>query len=606
MYQKQLELNMPALTARLYELYGGRWDFYQILARLEAIMKKASAERNAGYLAQADEEAASSVNGKTPWYLNGKTVGMMLYVDLFAGNLRGLIEKIPYLKELGVNYVHLMPLFDCPKGENDGGYAISSYRKVQPRLGTIEDLKFVAEEFHKNGIRLVLDFVFNHTSDEHEWAKKARKGDPKFKNFYYMYKEKSEVDSWNATLREIFPTVRRGSFTYLKELDEWVWTTFNSFQWDLNYSNPEVFLAMVEEMLFIANLGVDVLRLDALAFVWKEKGTVCESLPKAHTLIQAFQYVAAIACPSLQFKSEAIVHPDEVIKYINGAECHLSYNPLQMALFWSTVATRDTRLLSTSLKNRWRVPENCAWVNYIRCHDDIGWTFSDEDAARLGINGFNHRQFLNRFFTGRFEGTFACGEPFQLNPTTGDCRICGTMASLAGLEQAEKLNSEELRRMAVSRMKMMYAVQMALPGVPLLYAGDEKALLNDYSYRDDKSKKEDSRWVHRIKSDWSQKSEYKSQKMVADFVKKVIALRKEEPMLAGSEIFFYDIQASRVFAFRRNTLHVVANFSDSPAEFMIDAWSENSTDLLTGRNFWNHQKQLLAPYEVRWLKEIIE
>jgi amylosucrase len=597
---------MSALTARLYELYGSRWDFYQILERLEAIMKKAAAQRKSGYLFDADEESIGSQNGTQPWYLSQKTVGMMLYVDLFAGNLRALIEKIPYLKDLGVNYVHLMPLFDCPKGENDGGYAISSYRKVQSRLGTIEDLKLVAEEFHKNGIRLVLDFVFNHTSDEHEWAKKARKGDPKFKNFYYMYKDKAEVDSWNATLREIFPTVRRGSFTYLKELDEWVWTTFNSFQWDLNYSNPEVFLAMVEEMLFIANLGVDVLRLDALAFVWKQKGTVCESLPKAHTLIQAFQYVAAIACPSLQFKSEAIVHPDEVIKYINGSECHLSYNPLQMALFWSTVATRDTRLLTISLKNRWHVPQNCAWVNYIRCHDDIGWTFSDEDAAWLGINGFNHRQFLNRFFTGRFEGSFATGEPFQLNPSTGDCRICGTMASLAGLEQAEKLNNEELRRMAVSRMKMMYAVQMALPGVPLLYAGDEKALLNDYSYRDDKSKKEDSRWVHRIKTDWSGKNKYKSQKMVADFVKKVIALRKGEEMLGGSEIFFYDIQDSRVFAFRRGTIHVVANFSDSPAEFMIDAWSENSTDLLTGRNFWNHQKQLLAPYEVRWLKEIID
>ena len=612
MYQKQLELNMAALTARLYELYGSRWDFYQILERLEAIMKKAASQRQSGYLFEADEEAVSVVNRKyqftkenssetdakadLPWYLDQKTVGMMLYVDLFAGNLKGLIEKIPYLKELGVNYVHLMPLFDCPKGENDGGYAISSYRKVQSRLGTIEDLKDVAQAFHKNGIKLVLDFVFNHTSDEHEWAKKARKGDPKFKNFYY----------WNATLREIFPTVRRGSFTYLKENDEWVWTTFNSFQWDLNYSNPEVFLAMVEEMLFIANLGVDVLRLDALAFVWKQKGTVCESLPKAHTLIQAFQYVAAIACPSLQFKSEAIVHPDEVIKYINTSECRLSYNPLQMALFWSTVATRDTRLLTESLKKRWYIPENCAWVNYIRCHDDIGWTFSDEDAARLGINGFDHRQFLNRFFTGRFDGTFASGEPFQLNPTTGDCRICGTMASLSGLEQAEKLDNEELRRMAVSRMKMMYAVVMALPGLPLLYAGDEKAIFNDYTYRDDKSKKEDSRWVHRIKTDWSGKDEYKSQKMVADFVKKAIGLRKEEPMLGGSEIFFYDIQDSHVFAFRRGTIHVVANFSDSPASFMIDAWSENSTDLLTGRNFWNHQKQLLAPYEVRWLKEIIE
>ncbi|WP_191017982.1 amylosucrase [Treponema zioleckii] len=606
MYQKLLEQNMSELTARLYELYGRRWDFFQILSRLESIMKKASLERQEGYLLKNDEEALAASKENLPWYLKQETVGMMLYVDLFSENLRGLIEKIPYFLELGVNYVHLMPLFDCPKGENDGGYAISSYRKVQPKLGTIEDLRKVSEAFHKNGIRLVLDFVFNHTSDEHIWAKKAKRGDEKFKQFYYIYKDKAEVDSWNSTLREIFPTVRRGSFTYKKEFDGWVWTTFNSFQWDLNYSNPEVFLAMCEEMLFLANLGVDVLRLDALAFVWKEKGTPCESLSKAHTLIQAFQYVAKIACPSLQFKSEAIVHPDEVIKYINDSECRLSYNPLQMALFWSTVATRDARLLTSSLKNRWRIPENCAWINYIRCHDDIGWTFSDEDAAWLGINGYEHRKFLNRFFTGRFDGTFASGEPFQLNPSTGDCRICGTMASLAGLEQAEERNDENLRRMAIMRLKMMYAVQMALPGIPLLYAGDEKAVFNDYSYRNVKSKKDDSRWVHRIKTDWSEKNELASQKMVKDFVKKVIALRKNEPMLGGSEIFFYDVQDPKVFAFRRGTIHVVANFSDSPAEFMIDAWSENSTDLLTGRNFWNHQKQLLAPYEVRWLKEIIE
>ena len=608
MFQTQLEKNMAALTARLYALYGGRWDFHRIVSRLEAIMQRAAAERageESGYLRHADEEAVRTEGGGR-WYLQQTAVGMMLYVDLFAGDLRGLIARIPYLRELGVTYVHLMPLFDCPNGENDGGYAISSYRRVQRRLGTIEDLRAVAAAFHKSGIRLVLDFVFNHTSDEHDWAKKALAGEAKYRDFYYIYKDKAEVDSWNATLREIFPTVRRGSFTYREELGGWVWTTFNSFQWDLNYSNPGVFLAMCEEMLFIANLGVDVLRLDALAFVWKEKGTVCESLPKAHTLIQAFQYVARIAAPSLLFKSEAIVHPDEVIKYINADECRLSYNPLQMALFWNTVATRDTRLLSLSLKKRWQVPAGCTWINYIRCHDDIGWTFSHEDAASLGINGYNHRQFLNRFFTGRFEGTFASGEPFQLNPTTGDCRICGTMASLAGLEQAEERQDERLRRMAVARMKMLYAVQLALPGIPLLYAGDEKAVFNDYSYRGDPAKKDDSRWVHRIRADWSDTKRFPSQEEVAVYVKKLIALRKGEPLLGGGDVFFYDVTDSRVFAFRRGTLHVVANMSDSPARFTIDAWSENSTDVLTGRQFWNHFPQLLEPYEVRWLKEIIE
>lgn len=600
MYGERLERNMAELTARLYELYGSRWDFYKILSRLEAIMRKASDSRPA-YLREQDEDRSSR-----PWYLNQETVGMMLYVDLFAGNLRGLVDKIPYLKGLGVNYVHLMPLFDCPEGENDGGYAISSYRRVQPRLGTIEDLRLVAEEFHKSGIRLVLDFVFNHTSNEHEWAQKALAGNKKYKGFYYIYKDKSEVDGWNATLREIFPTVRRGSFTYLPKKREWVWTTFNSFQWDLNYSNPEVFLAMCEEMLFIANLGVDVLRLDALAFVWKEKGTVCESLPKAHTVIQAFQYVARIACPSLQFKSEAIVHPDQVIRYIHADECRLSYNPLQMALFWSTVATRDTRLLTLSLKKRQAIPGGCAWVNYIRCHDDIGWTFSDEDAAQLGMDGYLHRQFLNRFFTGRFAGSFAAGEPFQLNPTTGDCRICGTMASLAGLEQAERTGNGEWRFMAVERIKMMYAVLFALPGIPLLYAGDERAVLNDYSYRDDPLKKDDSRWVHRI-ADRGPASgfRYASQKEVEDSLREIIAARKKEPMLGGQDVFFYDTQDSHVFAFRRGTVHVVANFSERQARFTIDAWSKDSTDLLSGRVFTNSLPQELDSYEVRWLKENI-
>lgn len=612
MYKEQLEQNMAALTARLYELYGTCWDFYDILGRLERIMKKAASQRT-GYMKEADEAAVSQrAGGKGFWFQKENVVGMMLYVDLFAGDLKGLVKRIPYLQDLGVNYVHLMPLFDCPEKENDGGYAISSYRKVAKGLGSIDDLRHVAEEFHKAGIRLVLDFVFNHTSDEHEWAVKAKAGNAKYKNFYYIYKDRAEVDSWNRTLREIFPTVRRGSFTYLPKKKEWVWTTFNSFQWDLNYSNPEVFLAMCEEMLFIANLGVDVLRLDALAFVWKEKGTPCESLPKAHTLIQAFQYVARIACPSLEFKSEAIVHPDQVIQYIHGDECALSYNPLQMALFWNTLATRDTRLLTLSLKKRWAIPQDCAWINYIRCHDDIGWTFSDEDAGCLGINGYDHRQFLNRFFTGRFDGSFAKGEPFQQNPTTGDCRISGTMASLAGLEQAEQEVNPLYRNMAVARMKMIYAVLLALPGIPLLYAGDERAQLNDYSYRNDPHRCGDSRWVHRIPfgnpvaTDGQEEAfRYSSQKEFNEYLKMLVSIRSREPMLGGNDVVFYDTQDSRVFAFRRGTIHVVANFSESCSHFYIDAWSPSSTDLLTGNCYDNHQAQSLKSYEIRWLRENI-
>lgn len=600
LYERRLKENMANLTSLLYELYGGRWDFYLLLEKLEKLMRDSYSHRS-DELKKADESFESC---GTKWYLDSKSVGMMLYVDLFSDDLKSLSNKIGYFKNLGVNYVHLMPLFDCPKKENDGGYAISSYKKVKPSLGTMADLCNVAKLFRENGIHLVLDFVFNHTSDEHEWAKKAKKGIEPYNRYYYMIEDKAEVDSWNSTLREIFPTVRRGSFTYLPELKKWVWTTFNSFQWDLNYSNPEVFLAMCAEMLGIANIGVDVMRLDALAFVWKEKGTVCESLPKAHKLIEAFNAVARIVCPSLVFKSEAIVHPDEVIKYIRKDECALSYNPLQMALFWSTLATRDTRLLISSLKKRWYIPEGCAWVNYIRCHDDIGWTFSDEDAAMLGINGFEHRRFLNRFFTAQFEGSYANGEPFQQNPTTGDCRICGTMASLAGLEQALIRKDGLLLSMAMERMKMMYGVLFALPGLPLLYSGDEMALLNDYSYKKDKSKVSDSRWVHRIKIDWSKKL-LECQKNFSEYLKGLIALRGNEEMLGGNDIFIYGVQNPHVFAFRRGTIHVVANFSETESDFWIDAWSPDSTDLLSGKTYSNRESLHLSPYEIRWLKENI-
>ncbi len=601
MYEVQLKNNMQRLTSILFELYGNRWDFYQILDEVVALMSKANKERNASLKKSDEKYLAEDI--KDRWYLKSDTVGMMLYVDLFSTDLKKLVDNVDYFKSLGVNYIHLMPLFACPEDDSDGGYAISSYRKVQPSLGTIEDLKEVAKVFHKNNIKLVLDFVFNHTSEEHEWALKAKQGDAEFQNYYYMFEDKKEVDEWNSTLREIFPTVRRGSFTYYEKLNKWVWTTFNSFQWDLNYSNPKVFIAMCKEMLSIANLGVDVIRLDALAFVWKQKYTVCESLDNAHKLISAFECVAEIAAPGLQFKSEAIVHPDQVIKYINNKECRLSYNPLQMALFWSTLATRDTRLLTLSLKKRWHIDNDCAWINYIRCHDDIGWTFSDEDAASLGINGYDHRLFLNKFYTNRFAGSFASGEPFQLNPSTGDCRICGTMASLAGLEQAETISNALYKEMALKRMEMIYGVLMALPGIPLLYAGDENAVFNDYSYRDDSSKSYDSRWVHRIARDKNpEESLTCEQKEFNAYLKKIIKLRGKTTKFGGNDIEFYDIQDSRVFAFRRQNINVVANFSESIASFSLGYAAQSGKDIITGQVFDNCQNLVLQPYQILWLE----
>ncbi len=247
-----------------------------------------------------------------------------------------------------------------------------------------------------------------------------------------------------------------------------------------------------------------MLRLDALAFTWKEMGTNCESLPKAHTLVQAFNAVLRIAAPGLLFKSEAIVHPDEVARYISPQECQLSYNPLLMALLWNSLATREVRLLRHSLGYRFAIPDDCAWVNYIRCHDDIGWTFDDGDAAALGINGYDHRRFLNSFYTGRFPGSFARGLPFQENPRTGDARISGSQASLAGLEQALRNGNPTEIDLAVRRILLINAIILSIGGIPLMYLGDEIGVLNDYSYVDDPAKAGDSRWVHRPRIDWAQ------------------------------------------------------------------------------------------------------
>ncbi len=618
MYRNRFERYMGELTARLFRLYGARWDFHLILSDLVALMDDAAGERDSGLLARD-----ANAEREADWFLRETGVGLTLYVDLFAGDFSGLEARIPDLQRLGITYAHLMPLFRSPESHNDGGYAVSSYRETDPRLGSMKDLRRVASRFHEAGIALAIDFVFNHTSDEHEWALAAKRGEKEFRDYYRIFPEKEEADEWNRTLREIFPDTRRGSFTFVEAAGGWVWTTFNSFQWDLNYANPRVFLAMCREMLFLANLGVDALRLDALAFVWKKKGTDCENLEEAHLLIQAFQFVARIVAPSMAFKSEAIVHPDEVIRYIGADECRLSYNPLQMALFWEATATRSARLLRHSLSRRWAVPEGTGWVNYIRCHDDIGWTFSDEDAREAGIDGFEHRRFLNRFYTGRFEGSFARGEAFQLNPETGDCRVCGTLASLCGLEEAAELHAAGDGRadlyadMAVARMLMLFGALFALPGLPLLYAGDETASLNDGSWKDDAVKRLDSRWVHRKARNpmregtfWDSREDaaepWLSERRLRVYtgLRGIIAARKAESGLGKTGIRFFDAGDDAALGFSRagGKITALANFSDRSI-LCRPGFIPPSVDLLTSEPFAEGDSFALGPYRVLWLKE---
>ena len=496
-FKARLHRDWERLFCCLHDLYGWQFDFYYTLEQVLDMLIRYRLDRTLDLQKLDKKREADPL-----WYLSEEMVGIVLYVDLFSNNLAGLQDHIPYFETLGVTYLHLMPLFSTPYGENDGGYAVSDYRAVNPDLGTMADLSQLATALREQGISLALDFVFNHTSDEHEWARKAKVLDPEYMDYFLTFTDRHQVDQYQEHLRNIFPTIRKGNFTWNEEMQRWVWTTFNSYQWDLNYSNPAVFRAMAEEMLFLANEGVDVLRLDAVAFIWKRLGTDCENQPEAHTIIQAFNAIAQIVAPAVIFKSEAIVHPDEVVKYIRPDECRLSYNPLQMSLVWEALATREVKLLVSAMQNRERLPHGCIWVNYLRCHDDIGWTFDDADARELGIDPQGHRKFLNDFYTGKYPGSFARGLPFQFNPDNGDLRISGTLSSLAGLESALEEQDDDMIEQAVRRINMLRSIMVSIGGIPLLYAGDEYGKLNDYTFLTDPTKISDSRWVHRSRTHW--------------------------------------------------------------------------------------------------------
>lgn len=599
----RMEKHLPGLLSHYRDLYGETKDFVTQFFALSVQITEAWLARGED-LAAMDSETEAHPN----WFNDEQEVGGVCYVDLFAGNLKGIEKKTPYFKELGLTYLHLMPFFLAPEGENDGGYAVSSYRDVDPKLGSMEDLRQLAKALHENGMRMVADFVFNHTSDEHMWAKKAKAGDETYRHFYNIFDDRETPDAYERTLREIFPTERPGSFTYYPEIDQWVWTTFHSFQWDLNYSNPAVFNAMVGEMLFLANQGVDVLRLDAVAFIWKEMGTTCENLPQAHKIIQAFNLACRMAAPSMYFKSEAIVHPDEVIKYIDPGECQLSYNPLLMALLWNCLASKEIRLLRMSVENRYAIPDGTSWVNYLRCHDDIGWTFSDEDAEKLQIHGFYHRKWLNEFYSGTFPGSFARGLLFQENEKTGDARISGQAASLAGLEKALAEKDDAAIDMAIDRLLMLYTIVFTIGGLPLIYLGDEIGALNDYSFRDNPNKQDDSRWVHRIQTDEDKLARRKDPKTIEGRIfrrfQKLIQMRKGQAVFAGCNPEVVTTNNDHIFMFQRENAQerciVMANFADSVQNFVMpEDYEGEGKDRLNGKRVELKGTVSLQPYEVR-------
>ncbi len=501
MFEARLERWWPDLADGLAAVYPDH-DLIELGRRLVTIAAHAVRERPDD-LRRLDLERTLQPD----WFQSPRMLGYAAYTERFAGDLAGVARHIDYLDDLGVTYLHLMPLLKPRPGDSDGGYAVADYREVRDDLGTLDDLRALARTLHEHGISLVMDLVLNHVAREHEWARRARAGEQRYRDYFYVYPDRTVPDQYERTLPEVFPDFAPGSFTFDPELDGWVWTTFNSFQWDVSWSNPDVFAEYAETIVFLANLGVDVLRLDAIAFTWKRMGTDCQNQPEVHALTQALRALARIACPAVVFKAEAIVGPKDLVQYLGQGRHHgkvsdLAYHNSLMVQTWSMLAAQDVRLAARALRELGPVPTTTSWITYARCHDDIGWAIDDEHAATEGLSGFYHRQFLSDYYSGAYPGSPARGIVFQENPVTLDRRISGTAASLSGIDTALDDADEPALDHAVARTLLAHALAMGWGGIPVIWSGDELAMPNDPGWADEPGHESDNRWAHRPRLDW--------------------------------------------------------------------------------------------------------
>lgn len=599
----------------LRRLYGRRPDFDELAGRLLEIVAR-------GYAARPLELRLLDLRRQADpdWFQKPEMVGYVVYADRFAGSLKGITGRIPYLRELGITYIHLMPLLEPRDGPNDGGYAVADYRSVNPALGTMGDLAEVAAELRANGISLCIDLVCNHTAKEHEWARKAVAGDPVYQDYYLMYPDRTIPDEYEKTLPEVFPDFKPGNFTYYADIDRWVWTTFNEYQWDLNYANPAVLGEMLDIILFLANQGVEILRMDAVAFMWKRLGTDSQNQPEAHDILQLFRALSRIAAPGLLLKAEAIVSPPQLIPYLGrgvatNKECELAYHNVYMVLLWSSLAERRVTLMTNALQNMPPIPSGAAWITYVRCHDDIGWAVTDEDAAKAGLSGAAHRAFLSDFYSGRFPGTFARGATFQFNPRTNDRRISGSCASLAGLERALEAEEPAETELAMRRILLLYNLILVYGGIPLIYMGDEIGLLNDPGYLDDPDLADDNRWMHRPRMDWERaESRYDWWSVpgrIFNGIRHLLDARRRTAALhAQTGTFAVWTHNEAVFGLLRDSprgrVLALANFSERPQtvpgyRLHEMVFGGRLFDRLSGRLMESAPGITLEGYEVLWL-----
>ena len=536
------------------------------------------------------DEARSVVHD---WFAGNDMLGMLMYTDCFAGSLKGVKSHLDYIEDCGVNYIHLMPLLESPKGKSDGGYAVSDFRKVEPSLGNMRDLSNLAKACHERGISVCLDFVMNHTSEDHEWAKRARVGEKEYQDRYFFYDNWDIPNEYEKTVPQVFPTTAPGNFTWCEEAGKVVMTSFYPYQWDLNYRNPVVFNDMTANMLYLCNQGIDIIRLDAVPYIWKTLGTNCRNLPEVHNLVRIMRIACEIVCPGTLLLGEVVMEPSKVVPYfgsVSKPECHTLYNVTTMASTWHTVATKDVRLLKHQLGQVFALPKQYVFLNYLRCHDDIGWGLDYDYLQQFGIEEVPHKKYLNDYLKGVWPGSDSRGELYNDDPKLGDARLCGTTASLSGIEAAEYEKDKNKLSKYIGLDLMLHAFLLTQSGIPVLYSGDEIGQLNDYSYHNDPHKKDDSRYLHRGSLDWAsvarRHEEGTREKCIFDGIRKLTKLRNSHRVFeSAADTWIIETWNDHVLGIGRyykgEKLIALFNFNDYAETAWIDD-EEDYIDMMTG------------------------
>ncbi len=602
-YEVRLKKHIDELKWLYMELYDAPDMFDELCDNMSKVYKERKQSlKQLDLKREADPE----------WFKGNDMLGMMIYTGLFGGTLKGVEKHLDYLQSCGVNYVHLMPLMESPRERSDGGYAVADFRKVQPELGTVEDLENLAESCHKQDMSLCLDFVMNHTSEDHEWAKRARAGEKEYQDRYFFYDTWDIPAEYEKTVPQVFPTTAPGNFTWLEDCKKHVLTTFYPYQWDLDYRNPAVFNEMMYNFLFFANLGVDVIRIDAVPYIWKELGTSCRNLPKVHTIVRMMRMIGEIVCPGILLLGEVVMEPAKVAPYfgtVEKPECHMLYNVTTMATIWHTVAVQDIRLLRKQLDSVYALPKTYTFLNYLRCHDDIGWGLDYDQLEEWDMFQAPHKRYLNDFYLGNVWESFSKGELYNDDPVTQDARFCGTTASMCGVETALESKDNEALEQALRLDLMLHAFMLQQAGIPVIYSGDEIGQLNDYSYKNEPEKAVDSRYVHRSPFRWDLAEHVQKpdtvQGRIFEGLRKLETIRREHEAFTakahGETIGWED--ASVLGIMRTGmTERITGIYNFSRSEKTV-SWIGGGKDLLTGEDGAAEGYVVLKPYGFIWLRE---